>query len=83
MMILTLLLEFTNQCITRLKTIGDQASAVEKHDEALEAYSAALSLGPSTANILLTKWAAKMLLRHSANEILGTAAKVYHQSSFL
>ena len=72
----TLPSEFTNQCITTLERIGDQASGIDKHDEAVMAYPTALSLGPSTTNIILIKWTSKMLTRHSANEVLGAAAKV-------
>ena len=45
-----------------------------KHDEAVAAYSTALSL--TTSVTVLTKWARIILIRCSASEALGAAAKV-------
>lgn len=59
-----------------LELIGDQASSTEKHDEALAAYSIALSLGPQTPNHVLVKWASMISIRSSANEVMGAAAEV-------
>ena len=49
---------------------------MKKPDEAVAAYSTALSLGPSAPNAVLVKWASKVLIRGSAHEALGAVAKV-------
>ena len=49
---------------------------IEKHHEALAAYSAVLSLGPPSPNPVLTRWVNAMLIRGQAHEALGAAAKV-------
>ena len=68
--------DFTNRCASTLEANGDEASKVEKYDEALAAYSIAVSLGPSSMNIILIKWMRTMLVRCPANEALDAAAKV-------
>ena len=68
--------DFTNRCASTLEVNGDEALKVEKYDEALAAYSTALSLSPSTLRTLLTKWAKLILVIGSANEALDAAAKV-------
>ncbi|KAF8555339.1 WD40 repeat-like protein [Imleria badia] len=67
--------DFAHRCKASLERIGDEASSVEKYDQALEAYSLALSLGPSSPNTVLIKWVNAMLTRGSANEALAAAAK--------
>ncbi|KAG8214228.1 hypothetical protein J3R82DRAFT_11026 [Butyriboletus roseoflavus] len=67
--------EFTSRCISMLEILGDKASSTKKHDEALEAYSVALFLGPPIPNAVLVKWASVKLIRSSANETLGAAVK--------
>ena len=59
-----------------LERAGDEASIAEKRDEAVTAYSAALSLNPSKRNSVLVKWARMKLLDNSAHEALNAAAKV-------
>ena len=59
-----------------LERLGDEASNTDKRDEAVEAYSTALSLSSSTVNTVLTKWTRMMLLRGSANNALDAASKV-------
>ena len=59
-----------------LEGIGDEASNIQKHDEAVAAYSTALFLSPSDPNNVLMKWARRMLVRGSAHEALSAAAKV-------
>ena len=59
-----------------LEAKGDEASKVEEYDEALAAYSAALSLRPSMSHILLIKWVRLILVCDLANEAFDTAAKV-------
>ena len=68
--------EFTHRCTTKLENIGDEASNAEKQDEAVSAYSTALSLSPSTPHTVLVKWAGMMLVRSSASEASSAAAKV-------
>ena len=68
--------DFTNRCASTLEVNGDEASKAEKYDEALGAYSTALSLSPSTLRTLLSKWARLFLALGSANEALDAAAKV-------
>ena len=60
-----------------LEANGDEASKVEKYDEALAAYSTALSLHPSMSHTLRIKWGRLILVRGSANEALDVAAKVH------
>ena len=60
-----------------LERAGDEASNAGKQDEAVAAYSTALSLSPLTPNTLLMKWASVMLIRDSADEALRDAVKVY------
>ena len=67
--------EFTHRCVTALEGIGDEASNINAHDEAVATYSTALLLGPSSPNTVLIKWARRMLIRGSAHEVLSTAAK--------
>ena len=62
--------------MTTLERIGDEASHIKKHDEAVTAYSTALLLGPSASNTVLMKWASRMLIRGSAHEAVSAAAKV-------
>lgn len=59
-----------------MEAIGDEASKMRNRDDALAAYSIALSLGPSTPDGLLIKWATIMLLRGPTNETLNAATKV-------
>ena len=68
--------DLTSRCALTLEVNGDEASKVEKYDEALAAYSTAWSLSPSTPRILLSKWARLILVRGLANEALDVAAKV-------
>ncbi|KAI9461363.1 hypothetical protein HD554DRAFT_2041443 [Boletus coccyginus] len=74
-LIIDWLAEFTQRCVTALERIGDEASNAEKPDEAVIAYSAALSLGPTTPNVVLMKWASIMLIRGSADEASSAATK--------
>lgn len=64
-----------------LEIIGDEASNIKKHDEALAAYSTVLSLGPSTPNTALMKWANTVSIHGSVNEALGVAIKVCFMNS--
>ena len=59
-----------------LEIIGDEASNIKKHDEALAAFSTVLSFGPSTPNNVLIKWANTASIHGSANEALDAATKV-------
>jgi len=59
-----------------LDRVGDEASNAEKRDEALAAYSTALSLGPTTPDAVLIKWASLMLIRVSADKALSDTTKV-------
>jgi hypothetical protein len=68
--------EFTHRCATTLEKTGDEASNIEKHDDAVVAYSTALLLGPSAPDTVLIKWAGRMLIRGSVHEVLGAVAKV-------
>ena len=68
--------DFTNRCASMLEVNGDETSKVGKYDEALAAYSTALSLSPSMSRTLLIKWVKLILVRGSANEALDAAAKV-------
>ena len=68
--------DLTSRCASTLEVNGDEASKVEQYDEALAAYSTALSLSPSISRALLIKWATLVLIRGSANEALDAAAKV-------
>ena len=68
--------DFTHRCVTGLESIGDEALNVGKLDEALAAYSMALSHSPKNPNTILTKWASTILIRSSPKEALGAAAKV-------
>ena len=68
--------DFTNRCASTLEVNGDEASKVEKYDEALAAYSTALSLCPSMSRTLLIKWARLILVCGSVNEALDSATKV-------
>ena len=68
--------DFTNRCASMLEVNGDETSKVEKYDEALAAYSTALSLSPSMSRTLLIKWVRSVLVRGSASEALDAAAKV-------
>ena len=59
-----------------LERVGDETSNAGKRDEAIAAYSTALSLGPTIPNTIMIKWA-KMILKHgSAHEALSAATKV-------
>lgn len=68
--------EFTHRCVSALERIGNEALDIQKHDEAIAAYSTALSLSHSTSNTVLIKWARAMLIRGSGSKALGAAAKV-------
>ena len=59
-----------------LERIGDEASNIMNHDEAVAAYSTALLLSSSDPNNVLIKWASRMLVRGSAHEALSAAVKV-------
>lgn len=69
--------EFTHRCVSKLEATGDDASNAMKHDEAIAAYFAALSISHSTLDTLLLKWASKALIHCTANEALGAATKVF------
>ena len=68
--------DLTNQCASMLEAKGDEVSKFEKYDEALAAYSTALSLRPSMSHTLLIKWGRLILVRGSANEAFDAASKV-------
>ena len=59
-----------------LEGIGDQASNIKNHVEAVAVYSAALLLSPSDSNTILIMWASTMLIGGSAHEVVIAAAKV-------
>jgi hypothetical protein len=59
-----------------LERIGDEASNIDKHDDAVAAYFTALLLRPSVPGTVLIKWATRMLIRGSAQDALGAVAKV-------
>jgi len=59
-----------------LERVGDDASNARKPDEAVVAYSTALSLSPLTSNAILIKWACAILIRGSPAEALSASAKV-------
>ncbi|KAI9567156.1 hypothetical protein HD554DRAFT_1030392 [Boletus coccyginus] len=67
--------DFTHRCITALERVGDEASNVGEQDEAVAAYSTALSLSPLSPNAVLIKWAGAMLIRGSPDEALSASAK--------
>ncbi|KAI9455062.1 hypothetical protein HD554DRAFT_298615 [Boletus coccyginus] len=69
------LTELTPRCITALERVGDEASTAGKRDEAVAAYSTALSLGPSTPNTIMIKWVSMILKNGSAHEALSAATK--------
>jgi len=68
--------EFTHRCITMLERVGDEASNADKRDEAVAAYSTALSLGPTIPNAIMFKWVNMALKRGSALEASSAATKV-------
>ena len=68
--------DFTNRCTSTLELIGDEASNVEKYDEALIDYATALSLSSSAPNAILMKWAKLVLTHGTLNDALSTATKV-------
>ena len=68
--------DFTNRCASMLEANGDEASRVERYDDALAAYSTALSLSPIMSRTLQIKWAKLISVRGSANKALDVAAKV-------
>ncbi|KAF8134386.1 hypothetical protein EV363DRAFT_1257443 [Boletus edulis] len=67
--------EFMRQCIATLQRVGDEASNIEKWDEAAVAYSTALSLSPSIPDMVLMKWATLKLISGPVHEALNVAAK--------
>lgn len=69
-----LLSEFTKRCVAKLQRIGDAASNAKKDDEAIAAYSTALSL--SSPKSVLVKWVNMLLMHGSVNEALNAATKV-------
>ena len=68
--------EITRKCVSELDIYGDKASHAMKHDEAVAAYSTALSLSIQASDTVLNKWARIILIRCSASEALGAAATV-------
>lgn len=56
--------------------MGDEALNGEKRENAIAAYSAALSLGPPTSSSALRKWTNALLTGGSADGALSSAAKV-------
>ena len=71
--------EITHKCVSKLEVHGDETSHAMKHDEAVAAYSAALSLTFQVSDTVLNEWARIILIRRSASEALGAAAKVCFQ----
>ncbi|KAF8547586.1 WD40 repeat-like protein [Imleria badia] len=69
------LAEFTDRCVVTLERAGDEASNTDKREEAVAAYTTALSLGPSNPNSILIKWARMMLIRGSAHGALSATTK--------
>jgi len=59
-----------------LHRVGDEALDDGKRDEAVVAYSTALSLGPTVPNAIMIKWANLILERGSADEASSAATKV-------
>jgi len=68
--------EFTQRCTTALERVGDEASNVDEREEAVAAYSTALSLGPIVPNTIIFKWANMVLKRRSVHEASSAANKV-------
>ncbi|KAI9455056.1 hypothetical protein HD554DRAFT_2036671 [Boletus coccyginus] len=66
---------FTHRCIMARERDGDEASNAGKQDEAVTSYSTALSLGPTTPDAIMMKWASIMLIHGSADEASTVAAK--------
>ena len=64
------------RCIAALERVGDEASHTGKPDEAVVAYSTALSLSSTTPNTVLMKWVSIMLIHGSADEASSAATKV-------
>lgn len=60
----------------RLERLGDEAAETEKFDEAVAAYSTALSLSPPFLNDLFIKWVRTMLMLSSPNDVRNDATKV-------
>ena len=56
--------------------MGDKASDAKNFDEAVSAYSTALSVGHSSLLTVLNKWARIILLRSSGSEAWGAATEV-------
>ncbi|KAI9571077.1 WD40-repeat-containing domain protein [Boletus coccyginus] len=71
--IINWLTEFPHRCITVLESVGDDASNADKRDEAIAAYSTALSLSPTVLNAIMFKWANIILKRGSALEATSAA----------
>lgn len=69
-----------HRCVSALEIAGDEASNTKNYDDAIVAYSTALSLGHSTPTCILMKWAGMVLIRGSVDEALATATKVYSTS---
>ncbi|KAI9456194.1 hypothetical protein HD554DRAFT_2042635 [Boletus coccyginus] len=64
---------FTHRSITALESVGDDASNADKWDEAIAAFSTALSLSPTVPNTTMFKWANMTLKRGSALEATSAA----------
>ena len=73
---LNLLSEFTHRCVSILEIIGDKASGAKNFDEAVSAYSTALSVDHPSLLTILNKWARIVLQRSSGSEAWGAAAEV-------
>jgi len=66
-----------HRCVTTLERVGDEASNAGKRDEALAAYSTALSLGATIPNTIMIKWANMTLKTGLAHEATSAATKVH------
>ncbi|KAG9311908.1 hypothetical protein JVU11DRAFT_8169 [Chiua virens] len=73
-LIVNIITDFAHRYITTLEGKGNEAAITNNHDDALAAYTAALSLSPSTLTKLLSKWANIVLLHGSVDKsVVDTA----------
>jgi tetratricopeptide (TPR) repeat protein len=69
--------EFSRRCVASFESMGDAATHLQAHDEAIEQYSVALSLNPTTAHGLYLKRSKARAIKGFWEDAISDANEVW------
>jgi tetratricopeptide (TPR) repeat protein len=70
--------DFKQRCVEKLEQLGDIAAEAQQHDEAINHYSAALSLNPVILHDVFMKRSKVYMAKRSWEEALDDTNQVHH-----